>query len=181
MISWWLSICSMSLEVTHHYSGKVQESPPFTTHLLSLFAVYLSLLFGNGNCWTLKQCLKLSGSSLQFQTSPVIWPRFWYFFFLPKCPKISFVCKIPHIYVIVVLLLLIMQVHVPELSRSSTEALRFRAPELSSHDNGLMEIEAQYFGKAETGILRAYVLGKQKCLRFWLKGIENKAFYISPN
>lgn len=90
---------------------------------------------------------------------------FLVFFFLPKCPKISFVCKIPHIYVIVVLLLLIMQVHVPELSRSSTEALRFRAPELSSHDNGLMEIEAQYFGKAETGILRAYVLGKQKCLR----------------
>lgn len=170
----------MSLEVTHHYSGEVQESPPFTTHLLSLFSVYLSLLFRNGNCWTLKQCLKLSGSSLQFQTSSVIWPRVWYFF--TKVPQ-DLICLQNTPY-------LRNSCFAPTdnaspcswIEQKQHRSLKIQGSwALFSYDNGLMEIEAQYFGKAETGILRAYVLGKQKCLRSWLKGIENKAFYISLN
>lgn len=108
-----------------HYSGKVQELPPFTTQLLSLFC--LSLLFQSGNIWTVK-CLKLLGTVFCSELDLLLYLLFA--IFLPKCLKSSHGrkengnsnnCFVPTRNTGVC----------SKLSRGSAEALQFRAAELS--------------------------------------------------
>lgn len=56
---------------------------------------------------------------------------------------------------VIVLFLLIMQAYAPELSRTTIkQALRSRdLSSLKSHDSNVMETEAKYLGKSETGTL----------------------------